>query len=153
MSSGSKGAILIIDDENAIGQMLVSWLSDEGYEAIQVHGFAAAKAACTERSFDLVTLDINLPDVIGLQILAWFRQQYPDTGVIMATAMGDLDTVLAAVRGGAINYLLKPFDLALMSAEIEKAMVGQRQLAESRARQTELERRVQELEERERLSE
>ena len=107
-----------------------------------VSGFGEMQLALREELFDLVTLDVMLPDANGLEILVWLNENYPETGVIMATAMGDLGTVLQAMRLGAINYLLKPFNLDLVSQEIRVAMERQRLAAENRSYQRELEAKV-----------
>ena len=104
-----RGRILVVDDEEPIGRLLQSWLMDEGYQARCALGFDEVCRSMAEEPFDLVTLDVMMPDVDGLQVLKWIKAHYPDTGVVMATALDDLDTVLEAMRAGASNYLVKPF--------------------------------------------
>lgn len=142
MSPDAKGAILVVDDEEPIGKLMTSWLSEDGYDVAYANGFAQVQEFFADRSFDLVTLDSIMPEVSGLQVLTWLGENHPDTGVIMATAMGDLDTVLEAMRAGAVNYLRKPFNLELVSAEVERAMERQVLIAENRAYQRDLEKRV-----------
>ena len=137
-----KGRILVVDDEAPVGQLLQQWLIDEGYYALQVLTFDAVQRAMQQTAFDLVTLDIMMPDVDGLQVLRWIKAHYPEVGVVMATALSNLDTVLEALRAGASNYLLKPFNLELVSEEIARAMEQQRLLAENRSYQVELEQKV-----------
>ena len=137
-----KGRILVVDDEAPVGQLLQQWLIDEGYYALQVLTFDAVQRAMQQTAFDLVTLDIMMPDVDGLQVLRWIKAHYPEVGVVMASALGDLDTVLEALRLGAANYLLKPFNLDLVSEEIARAMEQQRLIAENRAYQAQMEKKV-----------
>ncbi len=139
-----KGRILIIDDELPIGQLLQQWLTGEGYYARHAKHFEEVKTCVEEETFDVATCDIMMPDVDGLQVLAWLRENRPDLAVMMATALGDLDTVLAAMRQGAISYLLKPFNMDLVTEEIGRAMERQRLIAENRAYQRDLEQRVEE---------
>lgn len=138
-----QGAILVVDDEAPIGQLLQQWLADEGYRTRYASNFEAARAALGEDAYDLVTLDIMMPDASGLEILPWIGEHYPDTGVIMATALGDLNAVLEAMRLGATNYLLKPFNMELVSEEVARAMERQRLIAENRSYQQDLEQKVE----------
>jgi DNA-binding response OmpR family regulator len=138
------GRILVVDDEESVARLLRDWLSSEGYEVRCANGFDQAREEMEAGEFDLVTLDIMMPDVDGLGVLRWLSERYPDVGVIMATALGQLDSVLEAMRGGAINYLLKPFNMDLVTEEIKRGMERQRLIAENRAYQRELEQKVKE---------
>jgi len=138
------GRILVVDDEDSVARLLRDWLTSEGYEVRCANGFEQAREEIEAGAFDLVTLDIMMPGVDGLGVLRWLRAQHPDVGVIMATAMGQLDSVLEAMRNGAINYLLKPFNMDLVTEEIKRGMERQRLIAENRAYQRELEQKVEE---------
>ena len=138
------GRILIVDDEEPVARLLQRWLADEGYAAEVAGGFEEARARLEQENFDLVTLDIMMPEVGGMQVLEWIRERYPDVGIIMATAIGKVDSVLEAMRGGAMGYLIKPFNLELVTEEIGLAMERQRLVAENRAYRLELEQKVEE---------
>lgn len=138
------GRILVVDDEKPVGQVLQQWLTRKGYHVRYAPGFEAVQRSFAEEEFDLVTLDIMMPQVDGLQVLRWIKEHYPDVGVIMATALGDLDSVLEAMRLGAINYLIKPFNMELIAAELARGMERQRLIAENRSYQQELEQKVEE---------
>lgn len=142
-SHQNQGGVLVVDDEAPIGQLLQQWLADEGYRTRYVSNFEAVRAALAQDAYDLVTLDIMMPDVSGLEVLPWIREHYPDTGIIMATALGDLNTVLEAMRLGATNYLIKPFNMELVSEEVARAMERQRLIAENRSYQQDLEQKVE----------
>jgi len=144
MGPEKRGKILVVDDEEPVAMLLQQWLANEGYEVRQALHFDTVRGAMEEERFDLVTLDIMMPEVDGLQILGWLREHYPDVGVVMATATGNLDAVLEAMRGGAINYLLKPFHMDLVTEEIGRGMERQRLIAENRSYQRELEQKVEE---------
>ncbi|MFH1569296.1 MAG: response regulator [Gemmatimonadota bacterium] len=139
-----RGAILVVDDEEPIGELLQQWLADEGYQTVYASCFQRVQSLFRERAFDLVTLDIMMPDADGLQVLRWIKQHHPDVGVVMATALGDLDTVLQAMRLGATGYLIKPFRMELITEEIGLAMERQRLIAENRSYQKDLEKKVAE---------
>jgi len=138
------GRILVVDDEKPVGQVLQQWLTRKGFHVRYASGFKEASQFFAEEEFDLVTLDIMMPEVDGLQVLRWITEHRPDVGVIMATALGDLDSVLEAMRLGAINYLIKPFNMELIATEMERGMERQRLIAENRSYRQELERKVEE---------
>ena len=117
-----KGSILVVEDDLPVAQLLKDWLSEEGYWTRQAFTFDETKAALSEEPVDLVTLDIMMPEVNGLEILSWIRQNHPDTGVIMASAVSDLDIVLRALRFGAMDYLLKPFNMDLVTEQVARGM-------------------------------
>lgn len=140
----NRGRILVVDDEESVGRLLQQWLSSEGYQVAYASDFDTVRHLMEQQTFDLVTLDIMMPGTDGLEMLQWVQEHYPDIGAIMATAVGKLDTVIEAMRRGAINYLLKPFNLDLVGEEISRAIERQRLVAENRAYQQELERMVEE---------
>lgn len=146
-----KGRILVVDDEIAVGTVLQQWLLSEGYEVDYANRFAEVERAFAQGTYDLVTLDIMMPEIDGLQTLQWLQAHHADVGVLMATALSNTATVLQAMRGGAIDYLLKPFNMELVSEEVARAMERQRLVAENRAYQEHLEKlvaeRTQELQE------
>ena len=138
-----KGRFLVVDDEETIGRLFLNWFIGEGYRVRYAENFEQMQQALAEEDFDLITLDVIMPGVDGMEALNWLREERPYVGVIMATALIDLDTVLQAMRSGALNYFLKPFNLELVSQEIRVAMERQRLAAENRSYQSELERKVQ----------
>jgi DNA-binding response OmpR family regulator len=140
----SLGRILVIDDEAPVGRVVHSWLTRKGYYVRHAMNFDQVCRFFDQEEFDLVTLDIMMPEVDGLQVLKWLREHHPDIGVIMATALGDLELVIEAMRLGAINYLIKPFNMELITAEVERGMDRQRLIRENHFYQLELERKVEE---------
>lgn len=140
-----RGRVLVVDDEDPIALLLVALLSGEGYHVERAASFAQVQErfAAAGAAFDVVTLDVIMPGANGIEVLRWLRQEHPDVGVVMATALGDLDTVLSAMRLGAQNYIVKPFNLDLVSQEIARAMERQRLIAENRSYQRDLERKVE----------
>lgn len=139
-----RGRILVVDDEEVIANLLQKWLATDGYYTRMAIRFSEVQDLLVQETFDLVTLDITMPDVDGLQVLRWLKEHYPEIGVVMATARGDADSVIAAMRLGAYDYLIKPFNLDLVGVEIEQAMERQRLVAENRAYQQKLEQKVTE---------
>ena len=142
-SETPKGKIVVVDDEDDVGRMLQTWLQQDGYDVVYASGFDALRTLMLSAKPDLITLDVMMPKVDGLQVLKWVRECHPDVGVVMGTAIDNLDTVIEAMRNGAMNYMLKPFNLDLVSEEIERAMERQRLIAENRSYQLELEQKVE----------
>ncbi len=143
LGCSDKGRILVVDDEDAVGAILQRGLAKRGYYVRTATRFTDMQLLLQQEAYDLVTLDILMPEMDGLEVLRWIRGKYPDLGVVMATATEDTDTIIKAMRLGAYNYLIKPFDLALVEAEIEQAMARQRLVAENRSYQQELELKVE----------
>jgi DNA-binding response OmpR family regulator len=143
-----SGRILVVDDEIedeiSGAWMLVQLLESQGYRVGQATGFDDVAELMPREDFDLVSLDIDMPGKDGLQVLEWLQEHYPETGVVMATGRSDLDKVVKAMQLGAYDYLLKPFNIELVTPGIRRAMERQRLLAENRAYQLELEQKVEE---------
>jgi len=106
--SGTKGAILIAEDEVAVRESLVEVLQDEGYEVTAVPDGAAAITALSNHEFDLVISDIRMPGADGLAVLRHAREVSPQTLVLLMTAHATVETAVEAIRRGAQDYLLKP---------------------------------------------
>ncbi|MBI2501934.1 MAG: response regulator [Candidatus Latescibacteria bacterium] len=139
-----RGKILVVDDEEPVGRLLELWLAEEGYTVRRASSFEQACDWMGKESFDLVTLDIMMPVVDGLQSLRWFREYHPEVGVVMATALGEMDLVIEAMRLGAYSYMVKPFKLELVAHELARALERQRLVAENLSYQRELEQKVEE---------
>ncbi len=138
-----KGRILVVEDEEPVARLLELWLSGEGYQVRRAADFDQVCQKMGQEPFDLVTLDIMMPVVNGIQALKWLREYHPDVGVVMATALGDLDMVIEAMRLGAYGYMIKPFKAELVAHEVARAMERQRLVAENRSYQLELEQKVE----------
>jgi DNA-binding response OmpR family regulator len=139
-----KEKILVVDDEEPVARVLRVLLEQGGYEVCWASGFAEVQRYIAEDTFALMTLDVMMPDASGLEVLAWIKERCPDIGVVMATALGDVDTVIEAMRLGAYSYVVKPFNLDLVEAEVARVMERQRLVAENRAYQHRLEQKVEE---------
>ncbi|MFA6109070.1 MAG: response regulator [Candidatus Latescibacterota bacterium] len=144
MEGRCRGRILVVDDEKPVADVLERCLVQCGYYVRQALGFGDVQRRLAEEPFDLVTLDITMPEVGGLEVLRWLKEQYPDMGVVMATGQGEAQVVIEAMRLGAYDYLVKPFSMDLVAAELDQAMARQRLVAENRAYRLRLEGMVEE---------
>jgi response regulator of citrate/malate metabolism len=84
-----------------------------------VHTGTEALAALTELHPDLMLLDVYLPDMTGIEVLRRARQEFPDVDVIVVTAAREVDTVREAMQGGAVSYLVKPFEYQALGERLE----------------------------------
>ena len=104
----ANGHILIIDDEASLRQTLARILQRVGFEVTTAANGTEGFSLVSQHLFDLVYLDIRMPDVSGLELLKTIHAKYPDLPVILFTAQPDLNSAVEALRNGATDYLLKP---------------------------------------------
>ena len=104
--------VLVVDDDFMVAKVHAAFVGHTpGFEVAGVaNNGETALAAVAELCPDLVLLDIYLPDVSGIEVLRRLREQAPDVDVLVITAAKEVETVRTALRGGVVNYLLKPFD-------------------------------------------
>ncbi|MGB9031797.1 MAG: sigma-54 dependent transcriptional regulator [Acidobacteriaceae bacterium] len=124
--SDSLPRILIIDDEAAIRESLETLLSMEGYAVDSAENGELGLERIAEQPFDLVLLDLALPGRNGIEILSTLRERELNLPVIMITAFGTVDNVVDAIRGGAQNFVQKPWDNEKLLADIRAAIARYR---------------------------
>ncbi len=125
-SSEPEHRILIIDDEAAIRESLDTLLSLEGYAVDSAADGPQGLARIDARAYDLILLDLALPGQNGLEVLAQIRERQPDLPVIMITAYGTVGNVVDAMRGGAQNFVQKPWDNEKLLADIRASIARRR---------------------------
>ena len=101
----AEGAVLIVDDEASIRESLQTLLELEGFTVETAATGEEGLAKIAEQPMDLVLLDFALPDRNGLEILRDIRDRDPELGVIMITAYGTVENAVAAMQGGATNFI------------------------------------------------
>jgi DNA-binding response OmpR family regulator len=104
----NNGHILIIDDEASLRQTMARILQRAGYEVTTAANAREGLTLVSEYPFDLLYLDIRMPDTTGLDLLTDIHAKYPDLPVILFTAQPDINSAVEALRRGATDYLLKP---------------------------------------------
>ena len=102
--------IMVVDDETAMRESLAGWLHREGYGVETAPSGQEALDLLDQRGCDLMLADIKMPGMDGLELLDRVRAKHPEVMVVMITAYGSIDTAVAAMKRGARDYLLKPFD-------------------------------------------
>ena len=144
MSRPKAVKVLIVDDEVDINLLLTRYLTSDGYSCSTASSAEEAEALLAENEFDLVLSDINMPGMSGIDLLAVIRNRYPDTAVLMATAVDDRGTATRALELGAYGYLIKPFSMSDVLINVANAMERRRLTMLSQEYERELERRVEE---------
>lgn len=119
----AKTSVLIVDDVAAIRDLLRQMLHKLNFEDIDEASNAAYMLEKLEnRSFDLIFLDIELPDDDGLNLLKKIRVQFPDSQVIMVSAHSTLSNVQQALEGGAMGFVVKPFNPKKIISVLNKCL-------------------------------
>jgi DNA-binding NtrC family response regulator len=121
-SASSAGSVLIIDDESAIRESLHTLLEMEGYDVETAASGREGMARIGERAFDLVLLDLALPDRSGMDILSDLQAQDRQLSVIMITAYGTVENAVKAMQSGAANFIQKPWDNEKLLADVRAAV-------------------------------
>lgn len=114
--------ILVVDDELGPREALRLILQDN-YEVSTAQNGHQALDCLSKNEFDLVILDIRMPDVNGIDLLAEVKKKVPDTEVVMITAYASVETAASALRHGALDYLIKPFDRKSVIDVVEKGLL------------------------------
>ena len=103
--------ILLVEDDASVRTTIVTFLEMEGFEVEAVSNTRDAIGRLAERGYALIISDIYVDDKTGIDVLMAAKQQDPDCSVILMSARGTMETVMAATRNGAFDYLAKPFEL------------------------------------------
>jgi putative nucleotidyltransferase with HDIG domain len=132
--------ILVVDDEGSIREVVCSMLQHASYQCEQARSGAEALALLrNSKNFQLVLTDLMMPELDGVGLLEIIKLQYPDLPVVMVTAVHDISVALAAIRNGAYDYLLKPFEREQLLAVVRRALETCHLRAENRIHQSTLE--------------
>jgi DNA-binding NarL/FixJ family response regulator len=118
---------LIVEDNGPMQQRLHRLLRDligADAQITAVESIAAAKAQLGENATGMAVIDIGLPDGNGIELIAWLREHCPQLTCVVISAWGDEDTVLAALRAGAIGYLLKEREDAELTQSLQSIRRG-----------------------------
>lgn len=119
--------LLIVDDEPLIRSSLRAHLAGEGLAVLECATGTAAVTLLKQQEIELVLLDINLPDISGLEILEWISNNRKATGVILVSGDDSIDSAIKALRQGAAEFVRKPYDLDDLTHKV-KAVLHNRQL-------------------------
>jgi class 3 adenylate cyclase len=120
----TRGRILIVDDNASNRDLLGRQLVRAGHEIAEAENGQSALQRLESETFDLILLDMIMPDISGYEVLCRIKEQpaVRDLPVIMISALDDMDSVIRCVEAGAVDYLLKPFDQTLLQARIGSSL-------------------------------
>ena len=113
--------LLVVEDDNSVRTTITTFLELEGYAVEAVSSTREAIAKLNHDSYPIVISDIYLDERTGIDVLRTAREQNPNCAVILMTARGSMETVMAATQHGAFDYIAKPFELDTMLATIRRA--------------------------------
>jgi putative two-component system response regulator len=139
-----KASILIADDEPRVREILSRKLIKEGYNCVTADDGSRALKKLSAQPFDLALLDVMMPGKSGADVLKEIQNKYPDTAVIMVTAVSDPDTAIQLMRMGAFDYIIKPVDLDILMVSVERALERRNLMLENKGYQLHLEQKVEE---------
>lgn len=133
-SASRRPLILVVDDDHAMGEMLVSALRSEALDAEHVHSGQRALERLEQSAVDLIVTDVRMgKGMSGIELCALVHQFFADVPVIVITAFGSLETAIAALRAGAFDFVPKPFDPDALLVRVRHALENRSLRAELRS--------------------
>jgi DNA-binding NtrC family response regulator len=118
----AQTSVLVVDDDRDSRRILRCWMKHWGMKVREAANASEALEEMAAHPADVAFLDIVLPGHSGLWLAERIRERWPRTAIVMASCMGDMQTVLRAKRMGAIDYLVKPFGRELLHQAVERAI-------------------------------
>ena len=146
-SDNAARRILVVDDDEYVRSMFAAFLS-ENYTCVTAASSDEALSELTRNSYGLVISDIQMPGRNGVELLREIRQRYPDTAVIMISGIARAQRIRDALQLGALDYLVKPIELDVLSFAVERALERRDLTLTARRYRADLERQNIELSER-----
>jgi len=122
----TKGKILVVDDEHDIREGLELLLLSEGYSVDLAQNGTEGIQKLESATYDLALLDLMMPDMSGMDVLAEVRKRDRETPIFMITAYGSVERAVEAIKAGANDYFSKPWDNEKLIIEIDRMIAGRR---------------------------
>jgi len=117
--------ILVVDDEEIVRGSLLDWLREDGYQVEAAEDGFKALEKFKERSWDIALIDLKMPKMDGLELLTKIKETRPETQVVIITAFATVNTAVQAIKIGAYDYLVKPFNPEELSMLIKRLVESQ----------------------------
>ena len=127
-----SASILLVDDDRHLVESMAHWLRETSHEVETAATLDQAKAALRQGQFDLVITDLRLEAEDGFELIAYTRQNYPDSSVLVVTGYATPETAVQAVRAGAFDLLTKPLIDDELTLAIQRA-VAQSEISKENA--------------------
>lgn len=122
----NKIHILVVDDEQGMRDMLSLELNNQGYQVTTACNGHEALKYMHENTFDLIVTDLKMPQMDGMTLLEKIKNMKIEVEVIVATGHGTVETAVLAMKNGAYDFILKPYDLDQLNGTVEKALEKRR---------------------------
>jgi putative two-component system response regulator len=135
---------LVVDDEPRLRQVLLHLMRTDGFHCFEAGNGVEALELLERHPMTLVMSDMRMPRMDGIELLKQVRSRWPDTAVVMITAVADVEVAVSCLASGAMDYLTKPFHLEEVRARVKQALEKRRLVLENREYQKHLELRVAE---------
>lgn len=113
--------VIVVDDEREFASALIARLSLRQYQVEMATSANEAIGILVAKSFDVAVIDLRMPDIDGLELLAHIKQTTPEIEVIILTGHGSFESGKEGMNGGAFDYLMKPVELNVLLEKIEAA--------------------------------
>lgn len=140
--SGAPVNILVIDDDESIRLGCQQSLELEGYTVKTASNGRAGLELAREEAFDVLIVDLKMPEISGMKVLERVRQETPDTQVIMITGYATIESAVEAIRAGAYDYLPKPFSVDMLNVVVKRALERRRLAFDNAALRLALKERI-----------
>src|SRR5262245_11917507 len=121
-----SASVLVVDDDATVGSVLVALLTQAGHRAEHVPSAANALQRMNEELYDVVISDVRMPEIDGLTLLKQANARWPDLPVVLLTAHGSVPVAVEAMKAGATDFLLKPFDREEILFVVDKILTSAR---------------------------
>ncbi len=125
--------VIVIDDEKNLRESIAAFLATEDMDALTAGSGEEGRALLEQERVDAVVVDLKMPGMSGLDFLAWLREGGPSVPAIMISAHGDIRDAVEAMKRGASDYLVKPFDPEELAVRLKKAIADSRLIATAKA--------------------
>lgn len=130
---------MVVDDETGLRDLHQEILEDAGFICFTASNGQAALEVLSVESIDLALVDVMMPEMSGLELFQQMREKYPWIAVLFVTAVDQMDVAVSQVRGGALDYLVKPVSKAKLIQAVNEALERQSEYLENSGHQRHLE--------------
>jgi response regulator RpfG family c-di-GMP phosphodiesterase len=138
----SPPVCLVVDDEPRLRQVILHLMRNDGFRCLEAGDGTEALVVLEQHPATLVLSDIRMPKMDGIELLRHVRAKYPETAVMMLTAVADVESAVSCFAIGALDYLTKPFNLEEVRARVSQALERRRLIIENREYRERLEDKV-----------